>query len=69
MYSAYDKQCNRYLNTGRNSPTKEKCIEAAVDYLLEDDDCALPYDMTFESLLECAGIEIIYHRNRIESED
>ena len=44
-YSAYDQQCGRFMASGLNSETKEKCVDAVYDYLISDDEDDLP-DLT-----------------------
>ena len=36
MFSAWDKQVSRYLHSGRNSPTREKCTTAVLEMLEVD---------------------------------
>lgn len=36
MFSIYDHRCEGYLGAGRNSPTKEKCVNECIEWFTED---------------------------------
>jgi hypothetical protein len=75
FYSAWDKQCGRYMATGLNSETKEECMEDVFIYLIEDDGTQEDEEnfsqMTNEEkedFILANEIEIEEHKEKIEEE-
>lgn len=74
FFSAYDKQCGRHLNTGRNSKTELECVNDVIEFLFseprEDGDPtpeeAVKWPMEEKlSFINCAELEIYSHEDRV----
>ena len=76
MYSAYDKQNERYFSTGRNSTNRTECEEDMIEYLLgEDPDTTetelnwiLSHEKERQDVLNAWEVKIIEHENKIPEE-
>ena len=62
MFSAWDKQCNKYFYSGRNSDTEEQCRKEILEYLAEGEEellQKLPGDKGFQDgMLSAFEVEI-----------
>ena len=69
-FSAWDKQCSRWMYSGVNSKTEKQCVEALIDYMNSDNEedlSSLPYDEQ-KDLVLCNGFEIVEHESKLEEE-
>lgn len=74
MFSVLDKEVNEYLHSGRNSKTKEECIDDALEFFLYGD-TGTEWDMDEvvkigkEKFLMWHHFVIVEHDARIEDDE
>lgn len=74
MYSAYDSRHDGYLVAGRNSSSKEECVQKTVDWLTTDWDFSLKERSFFGTTeeksdqLKLYDIEIEEHDELVEGQ-
>jgi hypothetical protein len=68
MFSAYDLQKASIVHTGRNSATRQECLEDVAEYLTEGWDKADTnvFYSDLETNIRCMEIEIFEHEEIIE---
>lgn len=71
FYSIWDKQTGRFLNSGLNSNSKDKAIEAGIEYIISGDednsDTKKIKNMSIqdkENFLGASELEIQGHNNK-----
>lgn len=68
MFSAHDLQTGRIMASGRNSKTRQECIEGLAEYLNSDSEEGDEIPATEKEVCSFE-FEIIEHEDTIESED
>lgn len=64
-YSAWDKQCQCYFHTGRNSNTRQECLEDICEYLTDEPTDEDYTGIPLEDILIINEVEIHAHKDLI----